>query len=67
MEEIEDFMYYMFCRWNFAEARKLFGDSLGEHIYNKWTESADTLRWFGDLDKKSRKTIVDRAREIYKV
>lgn len=65
MEEIENFMYYMFNRWSFAEARKLFGESLGEHIYNKYTETSDTLRFFGNLDRECRKKLADRANEIY--
>jgi hypothetical protein len=65
MKEIENFMYYMFNKWSFAEAKKIFGESLGEHIFGKWTERYDNLQWFGDLDKECRKKIIDRANEIY--
>lgn len=65
MKEIENFMYYMFNKWSFAESRKVFGENLGEHIYNKWTESSDTLAWFGSLDRECRQKVADRANEIY--
>jgi len=65
MKEIENFMYYMFNRWSLEEAKKVFGDDLGTHIYGKWQDTDDTLIWFGWLDKECRRKISDRANEIY--
>lgn len=33
--EVTKFMWYMCNRWNLDEARFLFGDNLGAHIYQK--------------------------------
>ena len=65
MKDIENFMYYMFNRWTLEEAKFVFGDNLGTHIYGKWQEVDDTLIWFGWLDKECRHKIADRANEIY--
>jgi hypothetical protein len=68
--EVECFMYYMYNRWNLNESKKLFGESLGDHIYTKWTEKIEysidrTMSWYGDLDKKCRDKLLERAKEIY--
>ena len=68
--EVENFLYYMYNRWCLDEAHLLFGESLGDHIYKKWTEkikySIDhNLSWYADLDKYCRQKIVDRANELY--
>lgn len=63
--EVTNFMYYMFNKWSLNESRHLFGESLGLHIYNKWTDTRNTLYWYANLDKKCRQTIVNRANEIY--
>ena len=68
--EVTKFMWYMCNKWNLDEARELFGDNLGAHIYQKKLHlqeiGYDTLYWYGDLDETCRQKIVDRANEIYK-
>lgn len=69
--EVENFMYYMYNKWCLSEARYLFGEMLGDHIFNKWTCKVEyshdqTMSWFGDLDKECRQKVVDRANELYK-
>lgn len=68
--EVECFMYYMYNRWNLNESKKLFGNDLGTHIFNKWTGKREyshdqTMSWYGDLDKKCRDKLLERAKEIY--
>lgn len=68
--EVENFMYYMYNKWCLNEAHLLFGESLGDHIFNKWFGKREyshdiTMSWFADLDKKCRQKIVDRANELY--
>ena len=68
--EVESFMLYMFNRWCLDEAHLLFGESLGDHIYAKWTEKIEysidrTMSWYGDLDKKCRDKLYERAIELY--
>lgn len=70
--EVENFMLYMFNRWCLDEARYLFGEMLGDHIFNKWVGKREyshdqTMSWYADLDEKCRSMIVKRANEIYGV
>lgn len=66
--EVTNFMYYIYNRWNAEEAKKVFGDNLGEHIYNKfqsYNNESGALYWYSELDKECRQKLVDRANEIY--
>lgn len=65
MKEVTNFMYYMCNKWSPEEAKHVFGESLGAHIFSKWMRYTETLRWFGDLDDKCKQKLVDRANEIY--
>lgn len=67
---VECFMYYMYNRWCINEAHLLFGKSLGDHIYAKWTEKTEysndqNMSWYGDLDKTCRNKLYERAIELY--
>lgn len=66
MNEVTNFMLYMYNRWNVYEANKVFGDSLGKHIWGKWLERTDSLIWYSELDNECRQKLVDRANEIYR-
>lgn len=68
MNEVTNFMYYMYNRWCFDECIALFGKDLGAHIWEKYKNSmsGDKLYWYGSLDKKCQQRLVDRANEIYK-
>ena len=68
--EVTNFTYYMFNKWCIGEAKKVFGNNLGEHIFNKWVEKHEysndiTMSWYSDLDNECRRKIVDRANELY--
>ena len=66
MNEVTNFMYYMYNRWNFDECVSLFGERLGKHIWEKFERRIpDTLLWYSDLDNDCRRKLVDRANEIY--
>ena len=67
--DVECFMYYMCNSWNLEESKRLFGDSLGAHIFFKYAATrsyADTLYWYGELDKECRDKISNRAIELYR-
>lgn len=65
--EVTKFMWYMFNVWNEIEAKRLFGENLGMHIYKKWQDNRrDSLYWYALLDNDCRKTLVDRSNEYYK-
>ena len=68
MNEVTNFMYYMFNKWCYDECIKLFGQNLGSHIWKKYedNESSDKLYWYASLDNKCRQKLVDRANEIYR-
>lgn len=68
--EVECFMYYMYNVWCLKESIMLFGERLGSHIFNKWAGKCEysldrTMSWYGDLDKKCRDKIYERAIDFY--
>lgn len=66
--EVTNFMYYMYNRWSYDEAVKLYGENLGQHIYEKYQHlknSLGILFWYSELDDENRQIVVDRANEIY--
>lgn len=65
--EVTNFMFYMYNVWNKQEAVRLFGEYLGEHIYNKWlTIGRDKdLLFYSQLDSANRQKLVNRANEYY--
>ena len=65
MNEVTNFMHYLYNKWGFYEAENLFGKSLGEHIWEKWLNRTDSLLWYSELDNECRQKLVDRANEIY--
>ena len=65
MNEVTNFMYYVYNRWNEYEAEKLFGKDLSSHIWEKFLNQHDKLKFYADLDKTCRQKLVDRANEIY--
>ena len=67
--DVECFMYYMYNRWCLDESVSLFGERLGNHIFDKWVHKSathdQTMSWYGDLDKTCRDKLYARAKEIY--
>ncbi len=67
--EVTNFMYYMYNRFSLAESKCIYGDLLGEHIYNKYIDCLNKdlgeLRFYAELDNVCRRKLVDRANEIY--
>ena len=64
------FAWYMFNRWSLDEATLVFGDDLGNHIWEKWNEvvrfgDGDQLRFYCNLDTVCRNKLVHRALDIY--
>jgi hypothetical protein len=67
---VTNFMLYLFNKWCIGEAKKVFGNSLGEHIFSKWVHHREgtklgDLYWYSELDNYCRQKIVDRANELY--
>ena len=69
MNEVTNFMLYIYNKWSQSEAIRVFGDDLGLHIWNKWLKSrergVDTLFWYSELDNDCKDKLVFRANEIY--
>lgn len=66
--EVTNFLYYMYNKWCIGEAKKVFGDNLGEHLFSKWVHHRNglgDLYWYSELDDTCRTKIVERANEIY--
>lgn len=68
--EVTNFMYYMFNRWNMDEALYVFGNNLGRHIWEKYISciqqhNGDKLLFYANLDSTCRNKLVERANQIY--
>lgn len=55
----------MFNVWSLNEAIDIFGDNLGRHIFGKFTDRDDTLRFYAELDNECRALLVARAEAHY--
>ena len=68
-EIVKFFMLYMFNRWSLSEARLVFGETLGNHIYGKYQDmrrnGQDSLMWFGEIDDGCKEKLVERAMDVY--
>ena len=62
---VENFMYYMYNKWDEQEAHEVFGNLMGKHLWNKWCSAHDELIWFAYLDDENRTKIIERANEVY--
>lgn len=70
MKEIMNLVYYLCNQWSLDECRKMFGNELGRHVWERWNDvvrfgCGDQVYWFMNLDKGTRQRIVDRANELY--
>ena len=70
MKTVRNFMWYMYNKWNRQEAIYVFGENLGNHLYNKWMRYYENVRdynltFFAEIDNECRTKIVQRANEIY--
>lgn len=67
--EVTNFLFYIYNKWSKEESVRLFGNDLGNHIFNKWIDcfscSDRTMYWYANLDNTCRRKIVDRANEMY--
>ena len=68
--EVTNFMFYIYNKWSKEESVRLFGNDLGNHIFNQWVGKHEysndiTMSWYADLDNGCRRKIVDRANELY--
>jgi hypothetical protein len=68
--EVTNFMYYIYNKWSKEESVRLFGNDLGNHIFNAWVGKHEysndiTMSWYADLDNECRRKIVDRANDLY--
>lgn len=66
MNQVTKFMLYMYYRWSMEEAKHVFGDGMGEHLFNKWTATGfDELVFYLQLDAETRRKLVARACDCY--
>ena len=68
VNQVTSFMLYINNRWNEQEARLVFGDDLGKHIFYKYLYCRmefDVLYWYSELDNVCRRKLVERAIEFY--
>lgn len=67
-----NFAIYMSNAWDKTEAIKIFGENIGEHIFNKWVGYASdrgptyaSLALVYDLDSNNLEKLVERACKLY--
>lgn len=68
VNHVTAFMLYIYNKWCIGEAKKVFGEFLGEHIYSKflyYRTNLGDLFWYSELDGTCRQKIVERAVELY--
>ena len=62
---VDYFMWYLFNYWNRCEAIRIYGENLGNHIYEKWEtcriDGLDQLEWYANLDNQCREKLVTHA------
>ena len=66
--QVTAFMLYIYNKWCIGEAKKVFGENLGEHLFSKYLHHRGNLGelfWYSELDNNCRRKIVERAVEIY--
>lgn len=67
INQVTNFMYYMYNRWNLTEAKYLFGKVLGQHIFDKYIGYGygKELLWYAELDSTSKQKLIDRVDKLY--
>lgn len=67
MNEVTNFMYYVYNRWSEEESKHIFGEDLGNHIFKKWQKQGygKELLWYSELDRECKDKLVARANELY--
>ena len=65
--QVTYFMWYMYNKWSKGNAIKIFGDNLGNHIWNKWIhrDRMDVLMFYSELDSTCRNMLVEEAINTY--
>jgi hypothetical protein len=72
---IESLIAYLMWDWCREEAQLVFGESLGNHLWNKWDDTKlnsngeevsepDVLGWYLGLDGGNRDRLIERATEV---
>ena len=63
---------YMANKWSQSEARIIWGNNLGEHIWNKWVTfnenygtHAASMKLLYELDNECLEKLVERANALY--
>lgn len=70
--ETLSYMIYMANKWSKYESVKVFGEDLGNHIWNKYEEYCSTSGMYGaysrlvyELSKTNLDLLLNRACELY--
>lgn len=70
--ELECYLYFMWCAFNYDQCISIFGDYLGNHIINKWVtcvekcgaEGAPALL-YAEIDDECRQKLTEAAVAYY--
>ena len=64
---VDLFFKYMYNVWDYYECIEIFGDDLGEHIWDKWVNyfHQDCLELWGGLDAHLQEQLINRIMKAY--
>lgn len=73
LQFVNNYFYYMWNHWDYLTCKRIFGETLGEHIWSKWVticneEGGPTggvaILW-SRIDNDCRRKLVEAANEYY--
>ena len=62
---VDLFFKYMYNVWDYYECVEIFGDDLGEHIWDKWDFHQDYLELWSGLDAHLQEQLIHRIMKAY--
>lgn len=67
LKVIDNFVKYMFNKWNIYEAERVFGELLGEHIYCKYVREYERNAFllYANIDNDCKRKLIERANLFY--
>lgn len=70
--ELDCYLFFMWNTWSYGDCISIFGETLGSHIWEKWLRECERFggkgapaSFYAELDRETRKKIVERAIKYY--
>ena len=69
---VDFYFFFMWNRWDERECHKIFGEMLGNHLWNKWITYCQekgshhaTSKFYAELDCTNREILVEYCIQYY--